>query len=353
MTTQRKKDTITINDIARMAGVSKKTVSRVINDSPSVGKDTRLQIKKIIKETGFIPNPQAQALAFRRSFLIGLVYDNPSPQYLANMQRGILRALEGTRYQLVLRPCTRSDPDYHAQILSFVQQHNPFGLIFVPSVSEDIELAEKLTALKCHFVRIASVDLKDPERQIKTADAEGAKFAAHHLARLGHTKIAHIQGPELFNSARERRAGFAEGLAEFGLELKAELTLEGAYTYESGVKCATKLLLMKERPTAIFAGNDEMAVGVYFAARKAGLRIPEDLSVVGYDDTPIVSRIWPPMTSVHSPIRDVGYDIAKLLISSDKPMSDKPKKEEAVCVSQIINLDLIIRESTAPPPPDE
>lgn len=342
MTTQRRKDTITINDIARMAGVSKKTVSRVINDSPSVRQDTRAQIKKIIKETGFIPNPQAQALAFRRSFLIGLVYDNPSPQYLANMQRGILSALEGTRYQLVLRPCQRSDPDYHAQILSFVQQHNPFGLIFVPSVSEDVELAEKLKALNCHFVRIASVDLDDPTRQIKTADAEGAKFAARHLAKLGHSRIAHIHGPELFMSARERRAGFAEGLAEFGLELKPELTLEGAYTYDSGVKCATKLLLMKDRPTAIFAGNDEMAMGVYFAARKASIRIPEDLSVVGYDDTPIVSRIWPPMTSVRSPIRDIGGDIAKLLISSDKT-----EKGQGISSPQTITMDLIIRESTA------
>lgn len=342
MTRQRKKDTITINDIARLAGVSKKTVSRVINDSPSVRPDTRAQIKEIIKETGFTPNPQAQALALRRSFLIGLVYDNPSPQYLANMQRGILDALEGTRYQLVLRPCQRSDPDYHTKILSFVQQHNPFGLIFVPSVSEDVELVTKLEALNCHFVSIASVDLGDPARQIKTADAEGAKFAARHLAKLGHKRIAHIHGPELFMSARERRAGFAEGLAEFGLELKADLTIEGAYTYDSGVKCATKLLLMKDRPTAIFAGNDEMAMGVYFAARKAGIRIPEDLSVVGYDDTPIVSRIWPPMTSVRSPIREVGGKIAKLLISSDKT-------EEKIGMSspQTITMDLIIRSSTA------
>jgi len=342
MTSQRQKGTITINDIARMAGVSKKTVSRVINDIPSVNKDTRRQIQKIIKDTGFIPNPQAQALALRRSFLIGLVYDNPSPQYIANIQRGILSALQGTRYQLVLRPCQRDDPDCHDQIFSFVTQHNPFGLIFVPSISEDLALSKKLKALNCHFVRIASVDLKDPKHQIKTADAQGAKFAAHHLAQLGHKNIAHIHGPELFKSTHERRAGFKAGLAEFGLALKPELTLEGAYTYESGVTCAAQLLLMKERPTAIFTGNDEMAVGVYFAARKAGLRIPEDLSVVGYDDTPIVSRLSPPMTSVHSPIRDVGRDIANLLIESDKA-----KENEQVPELKTINLDLIIRESTA------
>lgn len=344
MTTQRDKNTITINDIARMSGVSKKTVSRVINKSPSVGEKTRSDIEKIIKETGFVPNPQAQALAFRRSFLIALVYDNPSPQYIANIQRGVLKALEETRFQLVLRPCDRAQPDYHDNILSFVQQHNPFGLIFVPSVSEDTALSQKLNDKNCHFVRVASQDLGDPDRQIKTADAEGAKLAARHLAQLGHSKIGHIHGPELFKSTHERREGFMTGLAEFGLTLDPTLTTEGAYTFDSGVKCATTLLHSKNRPTAIFAGNDEMAVGVYFAARKAGLRIPEDLSVVGFDDTPIVSRVWPPMTSVRFPIRDLGFDIAKLLIDSDKRSPDNQCD-----TPQIMDLDLIIRESTRPP----
>jgi len=344
MTTQRDKNTITINDVARMAGVSKKTVSRVINNSPSVSKKTRDEVKKIVKQTGFVPNPQAQALAFRRSFLIGLIYDNPSPQYIVNIQRGVLEALKGTRYQLVLRPCDRSDPDYHDQVLSFVQQHNPFGLIFVPSVSEDTELSAKLKDKNCHFVRIASVNLDDPAYQIQTADAQGAKLAARHLAQLGHTKIAHIHGPELFMSTHERRAGFKAGLEEFGLTLDPKWTEEGAYTFVSGVECAARLLEQDNRPTAIFAGNDEMAVGIYVAARQAGLRIPEDLSVVGYDDTPIVARVSPPMTAVRSPIRDVGADAAKLLISSDKldpaEFPDSPKT---------IELDLIVRNSTWSP----
>ena len=345
MTTQRDKDTITINDVARMAGVSKKTVSRVINNATGVSDKTRFEVKKIVKETGFVPNPQAQALAFRRSFLIGLIYDNPSPQYIVNIQRGVLDALKGTRYQLVLRPCDRTDPDYHTQVLSFVQQHNPFGLIFVPSVSEDAELSAKLKKRNCHFVRIASVDLDDPAHQILTADAQGAKLAARHLAQLGHKKIAHIHGPELFKSTHERRAGFKKGLKEFGLDLDPRLTLEGAYTFDSGVECATSLLHGPDRPTAIFAGNDEMAVGVYFAARKAGLSIPQDLSVVGFDDTPIVSRISPPMTAVRSPIREFGGHAAKLLMRSDKMVdADAPTEP------QIVKLNMIVRESTSTPP---
>ena len=344
MSMQRDKGTITINDVARMARVSKKTVSRVINNSPSVSEKTRLAIKKVIKETGFVPNPQAQALAFQRSFLIALVYDNPSPQYIVNIQRGILSALKDTRYQLILHPCDRSEENYHDQILSFVQRHNPFGLIFVPSVSEDISLSKKLKEKKCHFVRIASIDLEDPAHQIKTADADGAKLAARHLAELGHKKIAHIHGPELFSSTHERRAGFKAGLEEFGIKLDPRFIYKGDYTFASGAECAASMLGRKDRPTAIFAGNDEMAVGIYFTARKMGLRIPEDLSVIGYDDTPIVARVWPPMTSVHSPIRDVGYDSANLLIESDKSGPDDAPPEP-----QSVTLNLTVRDSTCPP----
>ena len=133
-------------------------------------------------------------------------------------------------------------------------------------------------------------------------------------------------------------AGFTKGLADFGLTLDPALTIEGAYTFDSGVQCATTLLHKQDRPTAIFAGNDEMAVGVYVAARKAGLQIPQDLSIVGFDDTPISSRIWPPMTTVRSPIRDVGRAAARRLIQVDGGSSAQPPGAFA--------LELIVREST-------
>lgn len=341
MTIERSEGTITINDIARMAGVSKKTVSRVLNAPSAVREKTRLEIQRIIKEYGFVPNPQAQALALRRSTLIALIYDNPSPQYIVNIQRGVLSALKGTQYQIVLRPCDRSEPDYHHKILAFVRLHNPFGLIFVPSVSEDEELATALRERKQHFVRIASVNTSDRAKQIKTDDAEGGRLAARHLVQLGHRKIAHIHGPESFMSTHQRRLGLIEGLREFDMELAPHMISEGAYTFDSGVKCATKLLLAKDRPTAIFAGNDEMAVGVYFAARKAGIRIPEDLSVVGFDDTPMVSRVWPAMTSVRSPIQQVGRSAAELLLKTDKL-----KEGDLKDIPNTVTLDLIVRDST-------
>ena len=334
---------VTINDIARIASVSKKTVSRVINDSPLVREDTRAHVKAIIDEYGFTPDPQARALAFRRSFLVAMAYDNPSPQYVVNMQLGILDALEGSDYQLVLQPVDRSDPDYRARIRRFVERHRPSGLIMPPSVSEDEDIAEMLRTMECRYTRIASLELDTPENIVRTRDADGAAQAARHLAGLGHTRIAHIHGPSSFRSSHERMLGFRRGLSEFGLELRDSLTLEAGYTYETGVQAADNLLSGAHRPTAVFTGNDEMALGVYTSARKAGMRVPHDLSVVGFDDTPIAERIWPQLTTVRLPIREMGREAARSLLSRVEGIT--PAK-----ANNGFTPEIVVRESTTKAP---
>lgn len=338
----RQQGRATINDIARIAKVSKKTVSRVINESPLVKPRTRHLVKAIIAELGFTPDPQARALALRRSFLIGLVYDNPSPQYVVNMQRGILDGLEATDFQLVLRPVNRADADVQERLKQFILQHKPFGLILPPSVSEDEELAAMMRAHQVDYVRIASVELDTSGRMIRTHDAEGAAQAARHLCALGHSAIAHIHGPESFRSAHERRSGFIRGLTESGRSLPSDMIVEAGYTFDSGLLAMEKLLYARRRPTAIFAGNDEMATGAYVAVRKAGLRIPEDISIVGFDDTPIAARLWPALTTVRLPIREMGRAAAKLLL--DQSAGKEP--EELLSFWP----EIVVRESTAPPP---
>ncbi|WP_233349040.1 LacI family DNA-binding transcriptional regulator [Henriciella marina] len=334
-------DRVTINDIARMAEVSKKTVSRVLNDHPLVKEETRKRVKAIMKEHGYLPDPQARALAFRRSFLIGLAYDNPSPQYVVNMQRGILDSLEGSDYQLVLQPVDRSEVDYIEKIRRFVDRHRPTGLIMPPSVSEDDAVAEMLREAKCEFVRIGSVELDEPARLVRTHDADGAAQAARHLAGLGHQRIAHIHGPRSFRSAHERLNGFTRGLAEFGIDLSPELTIEAGYTFDSGVRAADNLLSRPDRPTAIFTGNDEMAIGVYTSARNAGLRVPEDLSIVGFDDTPMAARIAPALTTVRLPIREMGQEAAKAVLRLVSEAGNKSNKS--------FQPEIIVRQSTARP----
>ena len=336
--TGRASGKVTISDIAQLAKVSKKTVSRVINQSPYVKHKTRDRVQSIIKDLRFVPNPQARALALGKSFLVGLVYDNPNPQYVVSLQRGILDAFEGTDFQLVLRPCDRNEPSYLARIETFIKQHKPFGLILPPSVSEDTAITAVMRDQNVDYVRIASVELDNPAHSIRTADFEGGAQAARHLTALGHRLVAHIHGPQTFRSTHERRRGFEYGLAEAGLRLSPEMTVEGAYTFDSGVSAAAALLGAATRPTAIFAGNDEMATGAYVALRKAGLSLPEDISVIGFDDTPIAGRLWPALTTVRLPIREMGKAAAQLLIDVSH---GRMVTETAVFVPE-----LVVRDST-------
>lgn len=228
----------TINDIARLAGVSKKTVSRVINASPNVQKETRERIEAVIAEHGYAPDPQARGLAFRRSFLIGLVYDNPNPQYVVNMQLGLLDGMKGSGFELVVHPCNRASPTFLSDLRGFIERQKLFGVVLTPSVSEDERVAALMGDIGCEYVRVASVSLDAPAHMIETRDRLGGEAAAHHLADLGHRCVAFISGPPSFRSSRERREGFEAGLAARGLQLEPGYSQEGAYTFESGIECA-------------------------------------------------------------------------------------------------------------------
>ncbi len=333
---------LTITDIARLAGVSKKTVSRVINQAPYVNKKTRARVEAVIAEHGYQPDPQARGLAFRRSFLVGMIHDNPNSQYVENVHLGILDALAGSGYELVIRPCDRRSPTFLEDMRAFVERLRLFGVVLTPSVSEDDRLAKLLESADCPYVRITCAELDKPGRLVLTRDAHGAAAAARRLAQLGHRRIAYISGPPLFRSSHERREGFIAGLAEYGLELAPDLTVPGAYTYESGLARGRELLGRADRPTAIFAGNDEMASGVYGAAHELGIRIPDDLSLVGFDDAPIATRMWPAMTSVRLPVREMGRAAAEKLFARSKDPAKAPASEFTPV--------LIERQSTAPPP---
>lgn len=329
----------TINDIARLAGVSKKTVSRVINRSPLVQQETREKIEALIREVGYVPDPMARGLAFRKSFLIGMVYDNPNAQYIVNMQEGALASLRGSGFELVVHPCDSKSDDYIAGVRDFVLQQRLHGVILVPRVSEDAALVEMLQQVGCRYARIAAVSLDEPARMIATNDRLGAVEVANYLESLGHRQIALITGPQRYLSTRERGAGFLQALSRRGIELPATHIVEGGYTFESGVACAERLLALEPRPSAIFTLNDEMAAGVYKAAFKMGLSVPDDLSVVGFDDSPLASRLWPSLSSVRLPIRDMGAFAAAMLLAADDGARAAP----------LIAPHLVVRESCQPP----
>jgi LacI family transcriptional regulator len=331
----------TINDIARLAGVSKKTVSRVINQSPFVRDETRERIEAVIAEWGYAPDPQARGLAFRRSFLIGMIYDNPNPQYVVNMQLGLLDGIRGSGFELVVHPCDRASPTFLLDVRTFVERQKLFGVVLPPSVSEDERVAKLLREIGCEYIRIASVELDAPEHMIVGHDRLGSEAMGDHLVALGHTLIGFITGLPSFRSSHERRGGFEDALSKAGLKLDPGYVVQGAYTFESGLACGEALLAMTPRPTAIFAGNDEMAAGVLQAVRRAGLQAPGDVTVVGFDDFQIAQAVWPPLTTIHIPTREVGRIAAEKLIG----VAPREKRDPNSTIPY-----LVVRESSGPPP---
>lgn len=334
----------TINDVARLAGVSKKTVSRVINRSPLLGDDTRRRVEEVIGELGYIPNPQARALALRRNFLIGLVHDNPNAQTVMNVQQGMLEGLRGTEFEMVVRPLDRGSPTMLDDLRHFLERQRLFGVLLMPPVCENDSVAELCDQIGCRYVRMGSAVLDDPEHMVASNDREAVRAATEYLIGCGHRRIGLVNGPHGFRSSRERRLGFEDALAAAGISLPRSLIADGNYTFDSGVTAGERLLDVMPRPTAVFASNDEMAAGVIHAVRQRGLDVPRDLSLVGFDDTPIAAHIWPPLTTVRWPIASMARSASLKLIAGGQ------EDDDAVEEPSLFLSTLIRRGSVAAPP---
>lgn len=331
----------TINDVARIAGVSKKTVSRVINRSPLLNEQTRARVEAAIERLGYVPNPQARALALRRNFLLGMIHDNPNAQMVLNFQQGVLKAIQDTEFALVVRPVERRSPRLLQDIREFIETQRPYGVMILPPVSENDAIAELCRELDCNYVRMGSTRLDDETHLVESNDRQAVQQAITHLAELGHRRIGFVAGPAGFRSAAEREAGYDDAVRGLKLERRSALKAPGNYTFESGLAAGRSLLGSPTPPTAIFASNDVMAAGVLHAARGLGIEVPAELSIVGFDDTAIAAHIWPPLTTVRWPIAEMACSAALKLI----------RPGEAQSIRSLFLSELVRRSSVAPCPP--
>jgi len=294
--TERSK-TPTINDVADLAGVSKRTVSRVINRSDKVNEETRTKVQAIIEQLKFTPNRQARGLAASRSFLIGLVYDTPT-LFINNVQKGILGVCSDAGYELVVHACHIDSDRILDDVKQFVDRAHVDGVIILPPVSEVDDLAEMLDKTDCPYVQFSSQLGAEPWKQVVTNYQPAITDMTSHLVKLGHRSMGFISGPKANVSSQKRQEMFVQALAAYDLKLPRPMIVEGAFTYESGVAAAKKLLSNKDRPTAIFAANDEMAFGVMHVAHDMGLKVPDDLSLVGFDGTSFSSFVIPALSTI-------------------------------------------------------
>lgn len=327
----------TIKDVARAAGVSIKTVSRVLNDERYVGADTRHRVRAAMAALRFSPSTAARTLAGGRSRQVALVCDNPSPYYLFEIQAGVHARCVAAGVRLIVQPYDRASPDVARDIARLIDQARPDGLILTPPVTDDRPVLAMLVERGLPFVRISPGEA-GPVSSVHI-DNEGAAFdMAAYLAGLGHRRVAFVAGDPAYPTSARRLAGYARAVAELGLDDDPALVRQGRYDFASGAAAADALLALDRPPTAIFAGSDDMAAGVLAAAHRLGVRVPRDLSVAGFDDTALAGYVWPPLTTIRQPTRDLGHAAADLLFAGGGAVEARRLPHA-----------LVTRASTAPP----
>lgn len=331
----------TIDNVAALAGVSIKTVSRVVNKEPNVRQSTRDKVLKAVAELDYRPNLSARSLAGNRSYVLGLLYDNPSANYVIDVQDGVLTTCRAQGYDVLIHPCNHQDPDIGKEVTNLIRQTRIDGIILTPPLSDVSTLLEVLKSSRIPFVRIAPTLDKDLCPYVETNDAEAAYDMTNQLIALGHQRIGFVSGHPDHRAVTHRFEGYRAALVENHIEIDSELVVQGYNSFESGEEAANTLLNLSARPTAIFAANDDMAAGVMMVAHQMGIDIPRQLSVAGYDDTPVAHQIWPSLTTVRQPIQAMAQKATDLLL---KQLMGK----EVQLPASMLSSSLIQRDSTGP-----
>ncbi len=341
----------TLDDVAALAGVSIKTVSRVVNREPNVREATQQKVNEAIAELNYKPNPSARNLASQRSHLIALVYDDPSAYelpsagYIINMQEGALRACKGANYDLLIHPCNYRDRHVGDELRSLIEHARPDGLILAAPLSNMPRIVDAIEETGTPLVKLSPGKGRDLRFSISTNDEEVSAEMTCYLASLGHRRIAFVTGHPSHKAVANRYSGYKGGLRKSGIHYSESLVVKGDNSLGSGERAAEKLLQGINPPTAIFAANDDMAVGVLRAAERLGISVPQQLSVAGFDDIALARQVHPALTTVSQPLVKMTERAAMMLI--DGARSDREASELEVIPAQIK-----VRESTGKPHPD-
>jgi LacI family transcriptional regulator len=340
----------TINDIARLAGVSKATVSRVINQKPDVDPDTRARILRIMEEQGFTPSIAAAGLAGGRTRLIGVLIPSLTWPLMPEIMRGIGEIVEQSAYELVVYSVSH-EQDRSAVIDRILSAKLNEGLLAVYPGQATAYLSELHNS---GYPVVMLDDQVEPTGSTPWVGADnrtGAYLAVKHLLALGHRRIGHIKGRAGYLCSEDRYQGYCDALAEAGMPLDPELVVQGDFLVSGGAACARQLFALRERPSAIFAASDDMASGALGAAEDAGLRVPDDVALIGFDDTTPASFMRPALTTVRQPFFEMGKRATTLLLDAVNalrqpiPPSWHTAQRASAPVREFLPTRLVVRDS--------
>lgn len=335
---------VTILDVARHAGVSPMTASRVINDNPNVGEAMRERVLASVKTLGYRPNLAGRSLRTSSTARIGVLYSNPSAAYLNQFMLGILEQSSLSGSQVLIEKCSgiRSQRAATQRLLDAGVD----GVILPPPLCDSAQTLQELDERHIPTIAVATGAPQEGVGSVRIDDYQGARAMTRYLLDLGHRDIGFIKGDPKHTPSALRAAAFFDTMAEAGIQVPAEHVAQGMFTYRSGLAAAAELLKRKRRPTAIFSSNDDMAAATMAVAHGMGLRVPEELTVVGFDDTPVATTVWPELTTIHQPVTAMGRTAVTLMLEEiRRNRSGRPKAQ----VHQVMKYTLVKRQSSAPP----
>lgn len=326
---------VTISDIARRADVSISTVSRVLRGTAPVTESKRQAVIAAVKELNYHPNVFARGLASGESMAIGVLTQNfGSPFYDAILQ-GVVQGLRNTRYFPVFADGQWQLEVERAAVLALMQRQID-GLIVIGGFLTSDHLAQFTERIPAVFVARRLPDCE--EDCLYVDNREAATIATQHLITLGHRRIAHISGRGDHPDAMERERGYRQALEDAGIEPRPELVVEGNFRRQSGVLAVEMLLARGVAFSAIFAANDQMAFGTRLGLYRRGIRVPEDVSLVGFDDEPAAAFMIPPLTTIRQPAVELGLEAARVILARLNGERTMPAR---------LTAELVVRESTA------
>lgn len=333
----------TIGDVARHAGVSPMTVSRVINGETTVREQSRERVEASVAALGYAPNEAAQRLAGVSAASIALLYNKPSA-YISEFLFGGLEEARKTHTRITVEKC---NDDAEAETAIRRLAGNAIDGVLLPPPFGDAErLLDVLEELGVLTVAVSSGRLRESVSTVSVDDYRASRTMTEHIIGLGHRRIGFIVGDLHQHASEHRLAGYKDALQDAGLAVTQELIAPGTFTYRSGLDAAERLLDLGEMPTAIFASNDAMAAATVAVAHMKGLDVPGDLSVCGFDDTAFAVTIWPELTTIHQPIVDLSRTGAELLINKIRARKSGGQEESR---HVLLDFSLVRRQSDAAP----
>ena len=334
---------LTIRDIAQLAGLSKSTVSLVLNNSPKVDPATRERVLDVMRKHNYTPSSAATALAKGRSPFIGMIVPGLTWHMVAAVNYGVASVIERSPYEIILYTST-NEKDYSSLVDRVTTSGHSAGLLVVTH-DQPLGPLEELHRSGLPVVLVDTLGNRSSVPSITADNYEGTRITLRHLLELGHTRIACVQGLMTYPCCQDRYRGYLDGLAEAGIDADPQLTVNGGFHPPTIRERVTELFALTDRPTAIVAQNDNTAYAVMQAAMDCGLRVPQDVSVVGFDDIASSVDTHPPLTTVRQPFPEMGRAAAELLLATIDGTGDLETGER-----RVMPTSLILRESTGPAP---